>query len=148
MQGLYCIEHPEGIKIGWSDGIDKRITSHMTSGASIKVFAKLECKNKNIDECLRKILFELGLRVPVIDNPQTTEVYKLSRQQTEKILDYIRSTGEITKEFIIDLINGKDEPENTEVSYLEIRDLYGSRYKRPNYQRDVDKEHVDNIKNI
>lgn len=146
MQGIYCIEHPNGIKIGWSDGIDKRISSHMTSGASIKVFAKLECKNKNIDECLRKILFELGLRVPVIDNPQTTEVYKLSRQQTEKILDYIRSTGEITKEFIIDLINGKDEPENTEVSYLEIRNLYGSRYKRPNYQRDVDKEHVDNIK--
>jgi hypothetical protein len=148
MQGLYCIEHPEGIKIGWSKDIDKRLSSHRSSGASIKVFAKLECKDKKIDDNLRKILFELGLRISVKDNSQTTEVYKLSVQQTEKILDYIRSTGEITKEFIIDLINGKDEPENTEVSYLEIRDLYGSRYKRPNYQRDVDKEHVDNIKNI
>jgi hypothetical protein len=111
MQGLYCIEHPEGIKIGWSKDIDKRLSSHRSSGASIKVFAKLECKDKKIDDNLRKILFELGLRISVKDNSQTTEVYKLSVQQTEKILDYIRSTGEITKEFIIDLISGwKSKP--------------------------------------
>ncbi len=146
MQGFYCVEYPEGIKIGWGKDIDKRLSSHRSSGASIKVFAKSECRDKKIDDDLRKILYELGLRVSVKDNPQTTEVYKLSISQTEKILEYIRSTGEITKEFVTDLIEGREEPENTEISYLEIRSYYGSKYKRPSYQRDVDKEHVDSIK--
>ena len=116
MQGFYCVEYPEGIKIGWGKDIDKRLSSHRSSGASIKVFAKSECRDKKIDDDLRKILYELGLRVSVKDNPQTTEVYKLSISQTEKILEYIRSTGEITKEFVTDLIEGREEPKKKEIS--------------------------------
>lgn len=146
MQGFYCIEYPKGIKIGWGKDIDKRLSSHKSSGASIKNFARLEFDDEEVDRTLRKIMVELKLGADVIDNDQTTEVYKITPDQARKILEYIETTREITKEFIIDLMDGKDEPLHTQISYSDIRDYYGSRYKRPAYQRDVDKEHVNSIK--
>jgi hypothetical protein len=146
MKGFYCVEHSHGVKIGWSDDIDKRLSSHRSSGATMKLLNTIEYDDKKMDEKLKKIMKSLKLQVSVPDNKQSTEVYSITAENAARLFEYIKTTRDITKQYVEDLVAGRDDEIHTQLSYEQIRNYFGSRYHTPEYQRAVDSEHVEEIK--
>ncbi len=146
MPYLYSIRVSSGIKIGYASNVDRRLSQHKTLGEPVVLIKVIKIEDRSIDGTFKKILKKLDLVVSVSNNDQATEVYNLTEDQCIAILEYIDCHQSITEQAVKNIIDGKTEVYHTDITYGEICDSYGSKYKKPRFQREVSDIRVDNLK--
>lgn len=142
---IYFIKHELFVKIGFSDNFEKRLKSYNSQGNEINLIATIEVENKDVDDLLKASLHELNYHAKQL-NSSSTELYNLTRKQTNALIEHLRKNKKISKKDLILLLQ---TPETFPIRYAirEFLKQYGIRYNHFEYQRETTIDHVENIKN-
>jgi len=142
---IYSIKQEHGMKIGMSTNWKSRLKAYHSQGNTVNIFKIAHTDDEKLDSMLKRTLYQLNLNIS-IDNQSSTEVYNLTDIQTNRILTYIDTGKPINEEIITYLINGNFW-KVIKITIEKFRRQFGTKYIQFTYQREPNKQHIQEILN-
>ena len=141
---LYAIKYEYGIKIGYSCDYEKRLACYKSSGAEINNIHTVKIPSRQSETNLKQCMKELNLIVDVPNNNQAEEVYRLTEEQAKEIMNILQE-GRVLDANLVNTVTKGSRLGVIYMTYMQINEKYDIFYKKPLFQRDLNREHVKAI---
>lgn len=143
---LYAYKVTAGIKIGTTINLEKRKTQHSSAGNEIEFFATVKINKKELDGVLKASLIELGKQIKQ-KNSSSTEVFRVSEEETKAIFSYIKTFQIINTEILRRILEADTVCEQKISTLKELKENYSNgTFVNFKYQRIPDTDHVNDIR--
>ena len=143
---IYAHKVESGIKIGYSSNYKSRLSQYKSHGDIIKEIKVVNIISKDIDDILKKYLYQLGLNIQIPNQTTSTEVYNLDETKVLLLLNYIENNDNILYENVETICMNNVWTQKI-ITLSEFRNLYAIFYVDFPYQRPVDEKHASTISN-